>query len=62
MLAQGGVMHSASPDDTQLIGVIKDPAFEYVLADPVTGEVSRATWNGTGHPAWQRTGGEIPAD
>ena len=51
-----------SPDDTQLIGVIKDPAFEYVLADPVTGEVSRATWNGTGHPAWQRTGGEIPAD
>jgi dipeptidyl aminopeptidase/acylaminoacyl peptidase len=51
-----------SPDDTELIGAVGGPARQYVKADPVTGAVTVAEWIGIGDPAWQRTGGEAPAD
>ena len=51
-----------SPDDTQLVGVIEGPTVQYVVADPATGKVSPVDWTASGHPAWQRTGGEAPTD
>jgi Tol biopolymer transport system component len=51
-----------SPDDTRLIGLVDPATRQYVEADPVTGQVSLTEWTGTGDPAWQRTGGEPPAD
>ena len=52
-----------SPDDTQLLGVIEDgESVQYVVADPTTGAVSPVDWTGGPHVAWQRTGGEAPAD
>ena len=47
-----------SPDDESLLGglALDGPSARYLLADPVTGQVTELPWSANGEGSWQRVG------